>query len=123
MKPAGTQTDKNMEFDGIGQGPSKASNKYAGNQSGLTAKANYGRGPTKGNLDIEKSEPIPGTREGKRAPDTSGKSSTLSGSPDSINVGSGPRGGGREWAPKAGQNYRGNADRQNVGRGPTKGNE
>ena len=111
MKPAGTQTDKNMEFDGIGQGPSKATNKYAGNQHGGQAGGNYGIGPRKGNTD------------GKTAgPATSGKSSTVS-NPDSINVGNGPRGGGRAFDPKAGQNYKGNSDRINVGRGPTKGNQ
>lgn len=31
MKPAGTQTDKNMHFDGIGNGPTKGSNKFAHN--------------------------------------------------------------------------------------------
>jgi hypothetical protein len=31
MKPAGTQTDKNMQFDGIGDGPKKGSTKYAHN--------------------------------------------------------------------------------------------
>jgi len=32
-------------------------------------------------------------------------------------------GGTRAWTPSAGQNYKGNADSINVGRGPTKGNE
>ena len=32
-------------------------------------------------------------------------------------------GGTRSWDPKSGQNYKGNADKMNVGRGPTKGNE
>ena len=31
MKPAGTQTDKNMMFDGIGDGPKKGSSRYAHN--------------------------------------------------------------------------------------------
>lgn len=45
----GTQSDKGLEFDGIGAGPVKGSSKYAGNKTGLTAKANYGRGPVRGN--------------------------------------------------------------------------
>jgi hypothetical protein len=32
MKPAGTQTDKNMMFDGIGDGPKKGSSRFAHNQ-------------------------------------------------------------------------------------------
>lgn len=32
-------------------------------------------------------------------------------------------GGTRAWDPKAGQNYKGNPNSINVGRGPTKGNE
>ena len=54
MKPAGTQTDKDMSFDGIGQGPARASNRFAGNQHGGKAGGNYGRGPTKGNTGSKK---------------------------------------------------------------------
>lgn len=32
MKPASTQLDKGLQFDGIGQGPSKGSTKYAHNK-------------------------------------------------------------------------------------------
>lgn len=32
-------------------------------------------------------------------------------------------GGTRSWEPKQGQNYKGNADSINMGRGPTKGNK
>ena len=31
MKPAGTQADRNMQFDGIGDGPKKGSSRYAHN--------------------------------------------------------------------------------------------
>lgn len=42
--------DSNLDFDGMsGTGVNRDGNKYAGNQSGLTARENYGRGPTKGN--------------------------------------------------------------------------
>ena len=41
---------ENLSFDGMaGDGVNRAPNKYAGNQSGLTMKERYGRGPTKGN--------------------------------------------------------------------------
>ena len=50
MKPASTQTDKNMMFDGIGNGPTKGSNKFAHNQwsghSNDGRLVNKGRGPT-----------------------------------------------------------------------------
>ena len=53
MKPASTQTDRNMEFDGIGQGPKKGSSRFAHNQwsghSNDGRDVNFGRGPTKGN--------------------------------------------------------------------------
>jgi len=41
---------ENLAFDGMaGDGVNRAANKYAGNQSGLTMKERYGRGPLKGN--------------------------------------------------------------------------
>ena len=45
--------------------------------------------------------------------------------PDYINGGAQVRtpGGTRPWDPKQGQNYSGNPDRINLGRGPTKGNK
>jgi hypothetical protein len=45
--------------------------------------------------------------------------------PDYINGGAQVRtpGGTRKFEPKAGQNYSGNADSINMGRGPTKGNQ
>lgn len=50
MKPAGTQTDKNMQFDGIGDGPKKGSMRFAHNQwsghSNDGRLVNKGRGPT-----------------------------------------------------------------------------
>ena len=32
MKPAGTQTDKNLQFDGVGEGPKKGSSRFAHNK-------------------------------------------------------------------------------------------
>lgn len=50
MKPAGTQTDKNMQFDGIGDGPKKGSSRFAHNawsgHSNDGRLVNKGRGPT-----------------------------------------------------------------------------
>lgn len=40
----------NLDFDGLaGDGVNRAGNKYSGNQSGLTAKMNYGNKTFKGN--------------------------------------------------------------------------
>ena len=104
MKPASTQRDMNMEFDGIGQGPAKASNKFAGNQSGLTGTVNAGRGPVRGN-DGTCHDPISGAGSAKGAPvSATGKEQKR-----------GP-GGVVAKCPA-------NPDRQNVGRGPTKGNQ
>ncbi len=81
---------------------------------------NKGRGPTKGNQDYD-------AMQGKhREPPTRPLPSTTKiKNPDYINGGAQVRtpGGTRSWEPKCEQNYRGNADRINVGRGPTKGNQ
>lgn len=43
-------TDSNLDFDGMaGTGVNRAANPYAGNQTGMAMKTNYGRGPLKGN--------------------------------------------------------------------------
>lgn len=53
MKPASTQTDRNLNFDGIGEGPKKGSSRFAGNKwsghSNDGREVNFGRGPTRGN--------------------------------------------------------------------------
>lgn len=79
MKPAKDQKDQNLDFNGqAGDGVNRAGNRFSGNQSGLTAKENYGRGPTKGNIDREGREVKEGksvTRDpARRAPDTAGDS-------------------------------------------------
>ena len=57
MKPASTQTDRNLNFDGIGEGSKKASNRFAGNKwsghSNDGREVNFGRGPTTGNNGSE----------------------------------------------------------------------
>ena len=75
---------------------------------------NKGRGPTVGNKGTKST---PGT--------ASMPSSTKIKNPDYINGGAQVRtpGGTRNWDPKAGQNYKGNPNSINVGRGPTKGNQ
>lgn len=75
---------------------------------------NFGRGPTVGNKGTKST---PGT--------ASMPSSTKIKNPDYINGGAQVRtpGGTRNWEPKCGQNYKGNPNSINVGRGPTKGNQ
>lgn len=84
-------------------GFSRGTNKYAKNQhtghSNDGREVNFGRGPTGG------STKVPAT--------SGGKGSAQVRTP----------GGTRAFDPKAGQNYKGNADSINVGRGPTKGNQ
>jgi len=124
MKPASTQMDKGLGFDGAEtMSTPRVSRHLNHNQwSGHLndgRDVNFGRGPTRGN---DGSCGHSGFRpEGARPP-----TAAIKGRPanmDSINMGSGPRGGGRAFEPSATRNYRGNADRINVGRGPTKGNK
>jgi hypothetical protein len=118
-----TQSDHNMNFDGMEAIAPKHSTKYMGNQhagrQNPNKTTNMGRGPTKGNH---------GTLSGGSCtPPTSVVPSVpQQGSVrDNINRGAQVRtpGGTRSFDPKAGQNYSGNADKINMGRGPTKGNQ
>jgi len=88
-------------------GFSRGTSKYSGNQHTKTnpdAMINKGRGPTGG---------------GTAVPDRGQE--TFRGKPQQRQaVGDGAT---RAFAPSAGQNYKGNADKINVGRGPTKGNQ
>jgi hypothetical protein len=103
-------------------GFSRGSDKYSKNQwsghSNDGREVNFGRGPTKGNTDNT-------AHEGKRPQAAGVPSNTKIKNPDYINGGAQVRtpGGTRAWAPSAGQNYKGNIDSMNVGRGPTKGNQ
>jgi hypothetical protein len=99
-------TKETLAFDGAaGDGVNRAGNKYAGNHSGLTAKGNYGAGPRCPDMNSQEKmhgHGKPVTKDAyKTAPDTAkgGK----------IN-------GGRAWAPSAGQNYTGNADKIYIGK-------
>ena len=96
-------------------GFSRGTGKYSGNQHMTTnsdAMINKGRGPTVGNKS-SKSTPgtdsMPGLHTGKEM---------FTGTKQVREPG-----GTRAWAPAMGQNYKGNADKINMGRGPTKGNQ
>jgi hypothetical protein len=99
----------------------KALSKYAGNPSkqpsGSPDHIDKGRGPTRGNTGSLVQGP-------KTPPASSVPASVKIKNPDYINGGAQVRtpGGTRSFDPKKGQNYSGNADRINEGRGPTKGN-
>ena len=100
-----TQSDKGLGFDGAEAiAPKKSSTKFAGNQSGLTGTVNAGRGPLRGN-DGTCHDPISGSKSAKGAP------TGATGSAQYRGVG-----GVTAKCPA-------NPDRQNVGRGPTKGNQ
>jgi hypothetical protein len=120
-----TQSDSNLNFDGMEKMSPSRSMKYCGNQhSGRqnpNALVNKGRGPTVGN----KSDDGPSYPDARVMPKmTPGKDMF----PGSANPQVRSSGGGRfpetrTWNPSAGQNYKGNPDKINMGRGPTKGNQ
>ena len=122
MKPAGTQTDKNMNFDGMESMAPSRSSKYQTNQwSGHMndgREVNFGRGPTKGNQGPGKPGQ-PGamasvTRDTFRAAPTDSLPSNVKiKNPDYINGGAQVRtpGGTRAWMPSKTQNYTGNPDK------------
>ena len=112
MKNRSTQSDTNMNFDGMEKMAPSRSSKYMTNTwSGHMNDGrlvNKGRGPT-----------VAG-RTGHKTPGSTG---TVPAVPaqgtvrDSINRGSQVRnpGGTRSWDPKAGQNYSGNPDKIRIG--------
>jgi len=106
----------NLDFDGMaGDGVNRGKNRFAGNHSGLSAVVNAGRGPTKGNMDIERGREEFGA-EGKR-PYTRPVPNTKISNVDKINGGAQFRGDSTVAVKKP------SADAKiNVGRGPTKGN-
>lgn len=100
-----TQSDKNLDFNGMkGDGVNRAANRFAKNQwsghSNDGREVNFKRGPTGGNTAVPASREMTKGSAQVRTP-----------------------GGTRAWDPKCEQNYKGNADKINVGRGPTKGNQ
>ena len=123
-----TQSDMNMNFDGMESMAPSRSTKFSGNQYGgkqdVNKTINKGRGPTKGNDGTCHHAGFPAST---CHPDTAAvpalpKQGSVR---DNINRGAQVRtpGGTRSFEPSATQNYRGNSDKINVGRGPTKGNQ
>lgn len=110
--------DSNLDFDGMaGNGVNRAGNRFAGNQHQTTnpnTLINKGRGPTVGN----KSDDDASYPDAARLPKFTPGKDMFSGSAQVRTPG-----GTRAWDPKCEQNYKGNADKINVGRGPTKGNQ
>ena len=127
MKPAKTQTDVGLGFDGAaGTGVNRAPNRFAKNQwsghSNDGREVNFGRGPTKGNDGMCHNPGTPSssvTRDPARRPPTSATPGLpAQGSVrDNINRGAQVRtpGGTRDWMPSKTQNYRGNPDQIRMG--------
>lgn len=117
------QKDSGLGFEGLdtGSSPGPAKNRFAGNQHGGAAEGNFGRGPTVGNKGS--------LNEGPKAPPVSAvpdfKSAAKRAFEGKFNAGPQRRehDGTRPWAPSATENYRGDINSINEGRGPTKGNK
>ncbi len=103
-------------------GFSRGSDKFSHNQwsghSNDGRLVNKGRGPTVGNQDYD-------AMQGKHKEPPTRALPKVNPGKDMFTGREQVRtpGGTRAWEPKAGQNYTGNPDKQNFGRGPTKGNE
>ena len=97
------------------KGWDRSSNKYAGNvnqHGNPDALINKGRGPTVGNKSTKATpgtDSMPAHNPGKEM--FTGRAQVRT------------PGGTRAFDPSATQNYKGNPDKINVGRGPTKGNQ
>jgi hypothetical protein len=96
----------------------KALSKYKGNQHGGDAQGNFGRGPTKGNMGC--GDVGPARPPAQAVPTLPAQGSIR----DNINRGPQVRtpGGTRNFMPSATENYKGDYNSINMGRGPTKGN-
>ena len=123
-----TQSDRGLQFDGIGEGPAKGSTRYKHNQwsghSNDGREVNYGTQHRVGNdgaCPPVKNVGASVTKDSYRKPPASAVPSLpAQGSVrDNINRGSQVRnpGGTRSWTPSAGQNYKGNPDSIRVGQG------
>ena len=126
MKNRSTQSDTNMDFDGMARtGTGRINAKIQTNQwSGHMndgREVNFGRGPTRGNQGYHNTQGGKSvTKDSFRAaPTDSLPSNTKIKNPDYINGGAQVRtpGGTRTWDPKAGQNYAGNPDAIRIGQG------
>ena len=114
--------DANLKSDGMDNNSriTTKSTKYSGNQHGGKAGGNYGRGPVTGNNGT--------TNSGPAKPPTAGLVDTASAAKRLFAGSYGGAaqvrnpGGTRTFVPSAGQNFKGNPDLINAGRGPTRGN-
>lgn len=121
-----TQSDMNLDFDGMaGNGVNRGANKFAGNQHSGVQNPNKTitgkRGPTVGNKsDDDSSYP-----DARVLPNCDPGHDMFKGSanPQVRTSGGGRFPGTRPFDPQATHNYKGNADKINFGRGPTKGNQ
>lgn len=122
-----TQGDMNLDFNGMkGDGVNRGANKFAGNQHGgvqnpsklITGK----RGPTVGNKSDDDST-YPDAAVVPKLPAQGSVRDNINRGAQVRESGGGRFPGTRAWMPSDGQNYKGNADKINVGRGPTKGNQ
>lgn len=119
-----TQSDRGLEFDGVGQGPAAGSRKYQHNHwsghsndgrlvnyPGQQRDGGVTRNPANKNVGASVTKDA-----ARRAPDRVG-SGARPANPDAIRVGKQERnpGGTRSWEPSAGQNYKGNPDRIRAG--------
>ena len=122
-----TQSDTNMNFDGMQNQTPAALKRFAGNKwsghSNDGRLVNKGRGPTVGNHGCENTA-RPGasasvTKDPYQCPPVTAvpKLPAQGSVRDNINRGAQVRnpGGTRAWMPSAGQNYRGNPDQIRVG--------
>ena len=115
-----------LSFNGMGDtGYSRGSNKYSGNMNqhgNSDALINKGRGPTVGNKSDDDST-YPDARVTPALPKQGSVRDNINRGPQVRTSGGGRFPETRAWDPKCGQNYRGNPDKINEGRGPTKGNQ
>jgi hypothetical protein len=114
--------DANLASDGMNNSSriTTKTTKYSGNQHGGKAGGNYGRGPVVGNNGTTNSGPAKPPTAG--LVDTAGAAKRLFAGSYAGAAQVRTPGGTRPFDPKSGQNYKGNPDLINMGRGPTKGN-
>jgi hypothetical protein len=107
-----------LEFDGVGSTGYSRNNSQKIQTNHWSGHANDGRLVNKGR------GPTVGNKSNKKTPGTDSMPSLQTGKEMFTNKTQvRTPGGTRSWDPKCEQNYKGNSDRMNVGRGPTKGNE
>ena len=96
---------ENLDFDGMaGNGVNRSGDRFSGNQFNETMRENFGNGPRRASENSQASM----HEHGKSVTKDSYKTAPVTA------AGSKPI-GSRSWEPQAGQNYRGNADKINVG--------